>query len=406
MFKNRFQLGFISNARLIIPLVMLLSGCIDPNDPNKPSVAITSPASDATLSATVPIQLDATDDKGVSRIEVFARGRGSSATGVSLGSAVSRPYVISWDTTGVPNNTELELVARAFDAAGNSADSTPVRIKTQNSNVPSLTGVFAYSLPPKPPEFASSLVRSQGLSLDILPAHTQRLLENLEPPAGVNLEKARALAQTVRVSPRSTTLARDLALEWEWSPFQSVGSISGADGYGIKLSTTDIAGAYTRQLNQAATANGAQKFSKIYPDAVLGSTYYGCVTAIVDNSSRETPCSNADAGKFPPPQDAASPADGATLSDGRPTLTWTATTGAIGYLYLVYDRNPWDPNAKFVWRNVPATQTTDKLLAAYPSSSPALPKGTYFWWVSGVSFDQFGKADGFSFSDVRRFVVP
>jgi Bacterial Ig domain len=395
---------FTSTVFLMVLLSLLLSSCPESSDPNKPVAAITSPASDATLSATVPIQVDATDDTGVSRIDVYARGRGSKSDGVNLGSAVSRPYVISWDTTGVPNNTELELVARAFDAAGNAGDSTPVRVKTQNANVPSLTGVFAYSLPPKPPEFASSGVRTQSVGGDFLPAHTRALLTHLEPPIAMGLEAARLQAQRVTVRPQALT--RDLALEWEWSPFQSVGSVSGADGYGLMLSTTDIAGPYARQINQSAAASGAQKFSRLYPDATLGGVYYGCVTAIVENRTRETPCSNADAAKFPPVQDVAAPADGATLGDGRPTLTWTATPGAVGYLYLVYDRNPWDANAKIVYRNTPASQTTDKLLVAYPPSSAALPSGTYFWWVAGVSFDTFGKADGFSFSDPRRFVVP
>jgi hypothetical protein len=197
-----------------------------------------------------------------------------------------------------------------------------------------------------------------------------------------------------------------LALEWEWSPFQSVGGITGADGYGIFLSKLDIAGSYQRLLNQQATASGAQKFSKVFPDARIGDVYYGCVSAIVDNRSRETPCSNADAAKFPPDQDVAAPADGTVVSDGRPTLTWTATPNAIGYLYLLYDRNPWDANAKIIWRNTPATQTTDKLLAAYPSALAPLAKGTYYWWVAGVSFDSFGKADGFSFSDPRTIIVP
>jgi hypothetical protein len=382
-------------------VLLLLTACPDPNDPNKPSVAITTPASDATVSNTIPIQLDATDNQTVARVEVFVRGRGSTQQGLSIGSAVSSPYVVQWDTTGVPNNTELELVARAYDIAGNEGSSTPIRIKTQNANLPSLTLLSGYSLPPKPAQFAGA-ARASGTFGAVVPEHTARVLESLQAPK--NLSALRANASGAAVRPLALT--RDLALEWEWSPFQSVGSITGADGYGVFLSKLDVAGAYQRLLNQQATASGAQKFSKIFPEARVGDVYFGCVTAIVDNRSRETPCSNADAAKFPPEQDVASPQDGATVSDGRPTLTWTATPNAIGYLYLLYDRNPWDANAKIVWRNTPATQTTDKLLAAYPNNLAPLAKGTYYWWVAGVSFDAFGKADGFSFSDPRSLIVP
>jgi Bacterial Ig domain len=381
----------------------LLTGCPSTDDPNKPTAAINAPAFDATLSSVIPIQVDATDDTGVARVEVFVRGRNSTQLGIRVGSAVTKPFVISWDTTGVPNNSELEIIAKAYDTAGNEGVSTPVRVKTQNANLPSLTLLSGYSLPPKPAEFASSGARTQGWSAGaVLPAHTQSVLESVTPPT--DLASARARAQGVPA--RTLELKRDLALEWEWSPYQSLGSVAGADGYGIFLSKLDAAGVYERQLNQQATASGAQKFSKIFPDARVADVYWGCVTAVVDNRTRETTCSNADNAKFPPVQDVAAPANGATVSDGKPTLTWTATPGAIGYLYLVYDRNPWDPNAKIVWRNTPATQTTDKLAVAYPNSLPALPKGTYYWWISGVSFDSLGKADGFSFSDPRTFIVP
>jgi Bacterial Ig domain len=360
------------------------------DDSSKPSTAITSPASDASLSSTTPIQVDATDDKGVTRVEVFVRTRGATVQGLSVGTAVSKPYVVNWDTTGVPNNADLELVAVAEDAAGNRGESAPLRVRTSNPNLPSLNYLVAYSLPPRPTKSRS------GFMPGVLPSV-------IEAPANINLNASLEKAKLARLTPRADPV-RTLALEWSWQSFNSIGPVSGVNGYSVWLGKSDLAGSYERLVNQAASTAGTQTASKDFADARVGDTYYGAVRAIINNQSSETGFSNADGAMFPRAQEAATPLDGDTVSDGRPVLTWTPTPGAIGYLYFVYNKNPWEAGAQTIWTNSP--KSTDQLSATFPADRAALASGTYYWWVAGVTFNALGKADAFAYSEPRRIVIP
>ncbi len=384
-----------------LTLVSLLTACPPVDDTGKPVAAITTPASDASVSSTVPIQIDATDNTGVSRVEVYARGRGSSAQGLLIGTAVTAPFVVSWNTFGVPNAADLELYASAFDTAGNKGDSAAVRVKTANQNVPNLNYLVAYTLPPRPAGITSARA---GTPSSITGLDASAVL----PPQGLNaLTKARASQALQRVtaqrSPRAEPV-RTFALEWSWQAFQSVGGIAGVDGYGIFSSDVDLAGLYTRVVSQAASTNSVQKISKNFADAFAGKRYFGAVTAIQNNKTTETGYSNGDGAVFLPANEAVSPADGATVSDGRPLLQWQGVPGATGYLFFVYDKNPWDSTAQLKWGNSP--QSTDQLSAPYPGSRASLPAGKYYWWVAGVGFDVLSKADSFSFSEPRSFIVP
>ena len=384
-----------------ITLATLLTACPPVDDTGKPSAAITSPASDASVSSTVPVQIDATDNNRVSRVEVYARGRGSTAPGLLIGSAVSAPYVISWNTLGVPNAADLELYASAFDTAGNKGDSSAVRVKTANQNVPNLNYLVAYTLPPRPVGITSARVGTPS-SITGLDAST------VLPPQGLNAQTRTRASQdlqraTAQRSPRAEPV-RTFALEWSWQAFQSIGGIAGVDGYGIFSSDVDLAGSYTRVVSQAASTNSVQKISKNFADAFAGKRYFGAVTAIQNNKTTETGYSNGDGAIFLPANEAISPADNATVSDGRPLLQWQGVPGATGYLYFVYDKNPWDSTAQLKWGNSP--QSTDQLSAPYPGSRASLPSGKYYWWVAGVGFDVLNKADSFSFSEPRAFIVP
>ncbi len=398
----------ISSLAFLLP--MLLVACPDGNGP-KPTAAITSPANDASVSSTTPVQITALDETGVTKVQLYARSRGGTVKGVLVGSAVSKPFVLPWNTANVPNQAELELYTVATNTAGTEGASDPVRVKTANAGLPSLSYLAAFTYPPQP----AASVSSQGLlnqSVSGLSARTLHLdPSSIKAPTGVNLEtaaleSARALSSLHRApitasasGPRRQDLgSRTYALEWAWDPFNN------ADGYGIYFSKTDLAGPYERQINQSSSTAGTQKYSQTLTDATPGSTYYGLVTAITNTQTLETGYSNAAKSAFLPAQDSATPADGATVSDGKPTLTWTGTPGAVGYLYFVYDKSPWDDTASLKWSNAPAS--TASLSALYPSTQAKLTTGAYFWWVAAVSFDAQGHAQGFSFSDPKKFLVP
>jgi len=85
-------------------------------DVTPPSVALTAPADGATVSGTITLSANASDDVGVSRVELRVDG-------ALVGTDTASPYQVSWDTTTVGNGGHT-ITARAYDAAGNSASSS------------------------------------------------------------------------------------------------------------------------------------------------------------------------------------------------------------------------------------------------------------------------------------------
>lgn len=377
---------FVKTRCFLYPFLLFLAACSSPTDTLPAAVSITSPASGSPVSGTTTVQLSATDDVAVTSVKLYVRGKGSSARGVLVGTATQEPYVVSWYTLAQPNLSDLELVAVATDTGGNEGESAPVSVRVQNSNVPTLNLLTAYNLP-SDPSLATMAAASQSLN--------------------VNTPTLGALPPTTSLSsltPQSLTpLAeegRSYVLEWQWSPF--VGS---ADGYGVYLSEEDLAGPYDLMVRQAASSgSGVQAYSKVIPEAALGVKYHGVVSAVTGGATAEGGFSNADGASLLPTQSAVSPQDGQTVSGGRPAFTWQATPGAVGYLYYVYDKNPFEPNATLLYSNFPNSSAA--LAATYPAEQPALSSGTYYWWVAGVSFDTAGKADSFTFSEPRTLVVP
>lgn len=85
-------------------------------DRRAPTVVWRRPADGAQVSGTVTLEVEATDNVGVARVEFFA---GST----KLGEATSAPYTFSWNTTAYPDGA-VTLKARAVDGSGNAAEAT------------------------------------------------------------------------------------------------------------------------------------------------------------------------------------------------------------------------------------------------------------------------------------------
>ena len=95
-----------------------------PGDTTPPTTSITSPANGATVSGTINVTANASDNVGVTRVELYIDG-------VLRGTDTSSPYSIAWDTTTVSNGGH-SLQTRAFDAAGNSGSSSTVNVTVSN----------------------------------------------------------------------------------------------------------------------------------------------------------------------------------------------------------------------------------------------------------------------------------
>ena len=98
-----------------------------PPDTTPPTASITSPTG-GTVSGTVPVSVNASDNVGVARVDLLVNGQ-------TVGSDTSAPYQFSWNSTSVANGT-AQLKAVAYDAAGNSGQSAILTLSVSNTVTP------------------------------------------------------------------------------------------------------------------------------------------------------------------------------------------------------------------------------------------------------------------------------
>jgi subtilisin family serine protease len=115
-----------------------------PADTTAPTTSITSPAAGATVSGTVTIAASASDNVGVTRVELYVDG-------ALLAADAAAPYASSWDTTTATNASHT-LTSKAFDAAGNVGTSAAVTVTVSNAAPP----------PPPPPPTCTSTTQLLG----------------------------------------------------------------------------------------------------------------------------------------------------------------------------------------------------------------------------------------------------
>lgn len=97
-------------------------------DTKAPTVALTAPAA-GTISGTVAMSADASDDVGVAQVNFLVTAGGTTTT---IGSDTSAPFSVDFNTTTVANGAAT-LTAQALDAAGNSTTSAPVAVTIDNT---------------------------------------------------------------------------------------------------------------------------------------------------------------------------------------------------------------------------------------------------------------------------------
>lgn len=107
-----------------------------PADSVPPAVAITSPTGGA-ATGLVPVDVTASDDTGVTRVELFANN-------ALVATDTTAPYAFTVDASRY-STTELTLVARAYDAAGNAGESSPVALAVSNDKTPPTVSILSPS---------------------------------------------------------------------------------------------------------------------------------------------------------------------------------------------------------------------------------------------------------------------
>ena len=93
-------------------------------DVTAPQVAIAAPGT-GTVNGIVAVNVSATDNIGVTKVELYAKG-------VLVATDLTPAYSFSWDTRKLADGA-ASLVAKAYDSAGNIANSTSLSVTIANS---------------------------------------------------------------------------------------------------------------------------------------------------------------------------------------------------------------------------------------------------------------------------------
>ena len=109
---TRFRLLSFAAVTATLSLACGVGGSKNPTDTSGPLVVIDAPAAGATVDRNVSIDVRAVDDVGVDKVRI-------SIDGVLLVDLFTAPYHASWNSNGVPTNTNHTITAEATDLSGN-----------------------------------------------------------------------------------------------------------------------------------------------------------------------------------------------------------------------------------------------------------------------------------------------
>lgn len=241
------------------------AGAPPPTDSISPSVSITAPGNNATVSgSTVSVSATATDNVGVVGVQF-------KLDGVNLGSEVSAaPYSVSWDTTKATDGSH-SLTAVARDAAGNQATATPVTILVSNGTTPTTlstitvvasdniatigtsdTGVFTFT---RSGDTSSALTVNFALGGSAVKWSDYRRIEG-DMPVSLTIAAGYASTNMTITAVANTTGANPetVTLTLSQDPAYTVGSPNSAT---ITISNTAPSDTTPPSVSMAAPANGA-----------------------------------------------------------------------------------------------------------------------------------------------------
>jgi hypothetical protein len=118
-----FGWGRVDAAAAVLAAAQAVSSA----DTQPPAVAIGAPLGSATVGGLVPVDVSASDNKGVAKVDLRVNG-------VTVASDTNAPFAFSWDSTKVANGV-TSLAAVAVDGAGNAATSATVSVNVANTVV-------------------------------------------------------------------------------------------------------------------------------------------------------------------------------------------------------------------------------------------------------------------------------
>ena len=124
-FRNTFAIR-ISSTRYVSQLTFNTQ---NPGDTTPPTVTVTNPSNNASISGSVIITVSAQDASGIAKVEIAVDGK-------IIAAPTTTPYTASWNTTGYAHNSSHTITATAYDTAGNIGQSSPVAVKVLDKTAP------------------------------------------------------------------------------------------------------------------------------------------------------------------------------------------------------------------------------------------------------------------------------
>lgn len=103
------------------------SNMVQSYESQPPTVAITAPTDKSTVSGTVGLTVSTSDNTGITKVDFLVNG-------TVVGTVAASPYVYNWNTASLPSGA-YTVIARAYDAAGNTADAT-ISLTVNNNAAP------------------------------------------------------------------------------------------------------------------------------------------------------------------------------------------------------------------------------------------------------------------------------
>jgi hypothetical protein len=249
-----------------------------------PTVSISGPAANDTLSGMVMLTASASamDGLTISKVEYFVDGS------TAIGTATTSPYSVSWDSTKVSNgaHTLTAMATDDFMGSPNSATSAPVMVMVQN---PAMAAVPMSPMQvfPAPSSSASGMARIE-VQPDTAVAHASVSLKGLNATA-VTINEGFA-GETgpvlLRLTPRAGASG-----EWELPgttmlSAEQLQALRQGRLYAIASSAAHPAGEIRGQLTPA---NVTVRFAELAPNAearALGIKGSGIAAATVDTAAR------------------------------------------------------------------------------------------------------------------------
>jgi chitodextrinase len=320
-------------------------------DTTPPTVSITAPAANATLSGTVNVDVTANDNVGVKSVQLKIDNANSGAA------VTAAPYVIAVNTSSLSNGNHI-LTAVASDAAGNSATSAQVPVKVNNTtNTPPPTvsitspanganvsgtltvtataasgvGVASVQFQLDGANFGSlSTTAPYSVSWNTTTssngAHTLRAIakdtagnSTTSASVTVTVNNTSTAPPTVSITSPANGANVSGTLTVTATAASSVGVASVQFQLdGANLGSLDMTAPYSVSWNTTTAANASHTLRAIAKDTAGNSTTSAGVTVTVNNSADTTPPT------------VPTGLSATALSSSQISLTWTASTDNVG----------------------------------------------------------------------------